>query len=225
MDFYRMLSEGYDEIFPYSADAGSLVKSFAPSGGFILDVGSATGQYVKRYTRSGYKAYGLEYVPELVHFRENTAVGDMTDLPFSPVFDVVSCMGNTLAHCRNYTHAENIVRGFYDLLKPQGTAVVQILNYHRILTVKPASLPEIRTEHYVFRRNYEYIKNHISFKGVLKGGRQSRTSTVTLYPLTPRELLDAGMAAGFRFIEYMGTFKGAGFDMAEDFMLVAVLTK
>ncbi|MCD8553731.1 class I SAM-dependent methyltransferase [Seleniivibrio sp.] len=225
MDFYRMLSEGYDEIFPYSPDAAALVKSFAPPKGFILDVGSATGQYIKRYSRSGYNAYGLEYVPELIHFKENTVVGDMTDLPYSPVFDVVSCMGNTLAHCRNYTHAENIIRGFYDVLKPNGTAVVQILNYHRILTINPLSLPEIRTEHYVFKRYYEYIKNHISFKGVLKGGRQSKTSTVTLYPLTPRELLDASMAAGFRCIEYMGDFKSAGFEMSDDFILVAVLKK
>jgi SAM-dependent methyltransferase len=225
MDFYGMLSEGYDEIFPFSADAAALVKSYAPSKGYILDVGSATGQYVKKYIRCGYNAFGLEYSPQLIHFGENTAVGDMTDLPFSPVFDVVACMGNTLAHCRNYTHGENILRGFYDVLKPKGVAVIQILNYHRILAVKPSSLPEIRTEHYVFKRHYEYVKNHISFKGVLKGGRHSGTSTVTLYPMTPREVLDAAMAAGFNYIEFMGDFKGAGFEGMENFMLVAVLKK
>jgi SAM-dependent methyltransferase len=225
MDFYGMLSEGYDEIFPFSADAAALVKKHTPPKGYILDVGSATGQYIKKYIRCGYNAFGLEYSHGLIHYGENTVVGDMTNLPFSPVFDVVSCMGNTLAHCKNYTHAENILSGFYDVLKPEGVAVIQILNYHRILTVKPASLPELRTEHYVFKRHYEYVKNHISFKGVLKGGRHSGTSTVTLYPLTPRELLDAAMSAGFSFIEFMGDFKGAGFDSANDFILAAVLKK
>jgi len=225
MDFYRMLSAAYDEIFPYSPDTASMIKSFAPHGGTILDVGSATGQYVRWYLRCGYNAFGLEYVPGLVHFHEYTAVGDMTNLPFQPVFDVIACTGNTLAHCKNYTHAESILGGFYDTLKPGGAAVIQILNYYKILMHKPSQLPEIKTKHYQFKRHYEYVKNHITFKGTLKDGRDTKTSSVTLYPLTPREVLDGALAAGFSYIEFFGDFKGKGFDIEEDFMLVAVLKK
>lgn len=220
-----MLAVKYDEIFPVSESAVSLIKEITPGHGSVLDVGSATGQYVSRLRHDGYNAFGLEYSPEIIKYRENTVVGDMTFPPYKPCFDTVVCCGNTLAHVNHYPHAVVVMRSLFSMLKPQGKALIQILNYEKILSEKPFALPEIKTQSCTFERHYDYNGDNITFTGHLSCDGRRAKSSVQLYPLLPKELLELGFRSGFRTVEFFGGFDRSGFDMEDSFMLIALMSK
>ncbi|MCD8566934.1 MAG: class I SAM-dependent methyltransferase [Geovibrio sp.] len=96
MEFYRILAKAYDEVFPFSQTTFDFLRLHA--AGRVLDVGCATGAYVKRFHGEGFSAEGIEYVPELIKYTENISAGDMRRLPesFSGRFSLVYCIGNTL---------------------------------------------------------------------------------------------------------------------------------
>ncbi|MGE4319065.1 MAG: class I SAM-dependent methyltransferase [Deferribacterales bacterium] len=225
MDFYEMLAMNYDIIFPFSQEMADFVLSLTPVAGKILDIGSATGKYISHYIAKGYRAFGLEYCPKLIAYKNSTVVGDMNSLPFQEGFDTAVCMGNTLVHAASYKHAHNILSGIYNLLEKDGRAVVQILNYERILRQKPMFLPAIKTPSCTFERRYEYHGGKILFTGTLTSGSRKMKSEVTLCPITPRELMDMSFDSGFRQVLYYGGSKGEAFDMDESFALTAVLQK
>ncbi|WP_265822260.1 class I SAM-dependent methyltransferase [Geovibrio ferrireducens] len=225
MEFYRILAKAYDEVFPFSQTTFDFLRLHA--AGRVLDVGCATGAYVKRFHGEGFSAEGIEYVPELIKYTENISAGDMRRLPesFSGRFSLVYCIGNTLAHCTDTADAENILGGFARTLQSGGKAVIQILNYARILKNRPLSLPLIETDRVRFVRDYTYAENSIKFTGTLTADRQTSSSSVMLYPLTHTELSTAAAQAGFSSCVHYGDFSGSKFDEAESFMLVSVLGK
>lgn len=225
MDFYRMLAENYDEVFPFSEKTASLINEITPSGGNILDIGSASGQYVKYLRSKGYNAFGLEYSPEIIRYKEATVNGDMTFLPFKNVFDTVICTGNTLAHVSHYPHAVMVMRNISNAIRDKGKAIIQILNYEKILTEHPSALPEIKTNSLRFERHYQYDEDSIRFTGTLSNKSGKAQSTVKLYPITPKELLELGFKSGFRTIEFFGDYDKSGFDIEDSFMLIALMSK
>ncbi len=225
MEFYRILSKAYDEVFPFSEATFTFLKQHA--AGNVLDVGCATGAYVRKFHQEGFSAEGIEYVPELIKYTKDIQTGDMRRLPesFGGRFSLVYCIGNTLAHCTDASDAENILGGFARTLQSGGKAVIQILNYARILKKRPAELPLIETDNVRFVRNYSYMEKNIKFTGTLTAEGQTSSSSVTLYPLTHEELSEAALKAGFSSCVHYGDFAGARFDESESFMLVSVLGK
>jgi glycine/sarcosine N-methyltransferase len=223
MEFYRILSKAYDEVFPFSEETFTFLKSYA--NGAVLDVGCATGAYVKRFHDEGITAEGIEYVPELIKYRKNVSVGDMRNLSedFDGKFSLVYCIGNTLAHCNGTTDAEAILKGFAKALEPKGTCIIQILNYDKILESRPSELPLIKTESTTFRRGYIYTNNAIIFKGTLTVDDATHTSDVQLYPLTLSELNYTAVKSGFTLKEVYGSYSKAPFDVNASFPLIAVL--
>lgn len=224
MDFYSMLAKKYAEIFPVSDMALSMASSVTPAGGSVLDIGSADGQYIGNLRKAGYKAFGLEFSADMIK-DGYTAAADMTFPPFKPCFDTVLCLGNTLAHADHYPHASLVTRGIHATLKDKGRAIIQILNYEKILTERPSSLPTIKTQSCVFERLYSYEKDMIKFTGKLTADGKKAESSVSLYPITPRELLDMGFRAGFRTVEFFSDYDRSGFDIENSFMLIALMSK
>jgi len=221
-----MLSEYYDEIFPVNENAAGLIKTFAGDGGRVLDVGCATGALVRRLDSFGLDAYGLEYEPSLVRYTEKTVIGDMHSLDFpAEHFDCLSCTGNTLAHVRDMDGAVQVMKEFYKVLKTDGKALIQILNYDRIIKERPAGLPDIVTKNVTFQRKYRYMESSIEFTGVITSEKGSVSSSVLLYPLTSEELIESSVIAGFSECSLYGGFDLSPLIYDESFPLVAVLTK
>ena len=225
MEFYRILAKAYDEVFPFSDTTFGFLKQYA--GDEVLDIGCATGAYVRKFHEEGFTAEGIEYVPELISYSENVSVGDMRRLPasFDGRFSLLYCTGNTLAHCTNSKDAEEILKGFARTLKKGGKAVIQILNYTRILKNRPDGLPSIETGSVSFRRDYVYNEKNIEFVGTLTAGGETFSSSVILYPLTHKELTEAAAKAGFASCVFYSDFSGTAFKENESFMLVGVLSK
>lgn len=225
MKFYQMLAENYDEIFPFSAETYRLITSTTPAGGRILDIGSATGKYVSRLSADGYEAFGLEYCPELIKHPENTVIGDMTYLPFQPIFDTVVCTGNTLAHASDIDHVKSILKQMHTVLKDGGKALIQILNYDRILKHKPANLPTIETTACKFVRSYGYEDSKIRFTGRLSANNEISESSVMLFPLVSNALKNIGEEVGFKNVKFFGSFAMDEFQPETSFPLITSMSK
>jgi SAM-dependent methyltransferase len=225
MSFYTNLSDVYEHIFPLGEITYAFLKKHATEP--VLDIGCASGAYVRRFHEDGLAAEGIEYVPELIKYSRNVRTGDMRKLPaeFSEKFGLAFCIGNTLAHCEDAADAAGILKSISNILKSGGKAVIQILNYEKILKYKPETLPSLNAESVTFERLYDYLPSKIKFTGVLSSGIQKTTSSVELYPLTLSELTTASNEAGLSVSEYYGDFEQNPFQPEESFMLVCVLKK
>jgi SAM-dependent methyltransferase len=223
MEFYRMLSENYSEIFPLSEAAVKMAEDITPCGGRVLDVGSAKGELVRRLVSDGYDAVGLEYVPELIGYPQKTIEGDMHSLPFSDdSFDSVICMGNTLVHS---TDPNSVIAEFARVLKKGGKLLVQILNYDRIMLTKPEGLPLIETENIKFERKYEYFEDHILFKGKIISNTGEQSSDVNIYPIASLFITSFLTDNNLRLNKFYGGFDKSAYERKNSYSLVVTAEK
>lgn len=222
MEFYRMLSEHYEKIFPLNNKVVEMVVSQTPDEGKVLDVGCAKGELVRELVNRGYDAEGLEYVPELIGYPERTIEGDMHSLPYEDeTFDTLVCTGNTLVHSFD---VPSVMTEFSRVLKSGGKAVIQILNYDRILTAKPQFLPKIAFESYSFIREYDYKSDYIEFIGTITGGGETVSSSVRLKPLKTGDLQAEASGAGLNTVLLFGGFDRSDHNH-ESYATVIVLEK
>lgn len=229
-DTYSNMIAIYDEIFPFDDSAFGFLSSFVKKGGSVLDVGSATGKYVASFNESGFLATGLEYVDGFNTTGYPIVRGDMNFLPFKRgVFDLVYCIGNTMAHLKGRVGLLNFMKQVWDILVPRGKFLVQIINYDRIFEKSLEGLPDIDTENFLFKRGYSY-KDASSFNFV---GKIYQKPDLTLYhsfhqELTPylyEDLIWITNNLGFLFTEFYGDFRGGKFHKNESFVCIAVFTK
>jgi SAM-dependent methyltransferase len=219
-----MLSERYDDIFPLNQAALGLIVSETPKGGSVLDVGCATGAYVEELHSLGYKAFGIEYEPMLMKYKNNVYQGDMHDIKLDMKFDTVMCTGNTLVHTESYDSLCGILKQFISVLNEGGKAVVQILNYDFIISKGIDQLPDIVSDSLFFERFYSFQNGMVDFKGRLTVDGNTEESSVKLYPVRSSELVAAAREAGFSSVELYGDFKKNRFDTEAGLPLVAVMT-
>jgi SAM-dependent methyltransferase len=225
MKFYQMLAKNYDEIFPMGEMVLKTVQEITPDGGAILDVGCATGRYMERLGELGYDTHGVEYSPELVDYDKNVIIGDMHDMPFDGQFDTVMCTGNTLVHTADYSSMTQVLAQFCKALKPNGKALIQILNYDFIMAERLPKLPDIKTDNLLFERFYDYEGEHINFRGRLTVGGETDESVVRLFPAMSDELICASKNAGFAKAELFGGYDKSKLRKIKGLPLVAILHK
>lgn len=227
MQFYKMLSKYYDEIFPLNNKTLEMVKSITRDNGDVLDVGCATGQLIRSLEKDSYRVTGLEYEPMLIGYPERTVTGDMHELPFDDSsYDTLVCTGNTLAHGRDMDDISGILGEFARVLRSGGKAVIQVLNYHRILDKRPEQLPAIETEHVTFERHYEYQGgDNIKFIGKLICANDIEESSVQLYPVTAEELVGCAKGLGFTVDDMYGGFDKSKFAVDNNFPFIVILNK
>lgn len=210
MEFYKMLSEHYEQIFPLNSKVVEMVESVTPAGGRVLDVGCAKGELVRELFSRGYDSVGLEYVEELVGFPEKTLVGDMHKVPYTEEeFDTLVCTGNTLVHSFDIG---KVLGEFSRVLKKGGRVVIQILNYDRIMSARPEFLPEIKFGDNSFVRKYLYRDGCIEFIGELTVGGKTVSSSVELNPICFSELKDIMNDNGLRVESVYGGFDLSAFN-------------
>jgi len=110
------------------------------------------------------------------------------------------------------------------LMETDGSLVIQIINFDRILLKDIKSLPTIEDKNIglSFERNYSYDKqkNTIYFNTKLSVDGRIFENEIPLYPLLQDELVEAVTDAGFKKVKLFGDFNGSEFDKYNSFMLV-----
>jgi SAM-dependent methyltransferase len=108
-----------------------LVRDTGPN---VLDVGCATGKLSRALRKARARPVGVDVNPVFIEAARaknpsgTYVVGDMRTLRLRKRFDVVLCLGTTLAYCGTNDEVAATLRGFFKHLRPGGVAVIDVLN-------------------------------------------------------------------------------------------------
>ena len=236
MNFYNVLSKYYDVIFTKDENTVNFLKEDLKINSNVLDVACGTGTYSIALGEQGNKVQGMDLDEEMINkaivknHNSNASfiVGDMLKLENiyeEHSFHKVFCIGNSLVHLSTKEEIEKAIEQMYKVLKKEGTLVIQIINYDRILSKNIKALPTIvREEQGVeFVRKYELNgEGKIIFLGQIniEEDGNSYENGVELIPLQSEELNQMLLEAGFKNIEFYGSFKKEIYNKEESYALV-----
>jgi glycine/sarcosine N-methyltransferase len=237
MGFYEQISQYYDYIFPTGDEQIRFIEEIAgrpPKT--ILDIACGTGGYSLELARHGYELTASDLDAEMVRQLriKSETIGkpiksiqaNMLDLDskIADKFDLVFCIGNSIVHLKNLEQIKSFICSARNLLNNDGSLILQIINFDRVLLKDIKSLPTITDESIgmTFERNYSYNKqqNVIYFSTKLTVDNKFYENEIPLYPLLEEELLQAVTDAGFKNIKLFGDFARNTFDKYNSFMLV-----
>ena len=237
MEFYKQISKYYDYIFPTGEEQVRFLKEVAgepPRA--LLDIACGTGGYSLELAAQGYDVTAVDQDAGMLGQLSskmggtggslNLVQADMVkvDEKLSAKFNVAFCIGNSLVHLENLQQIKEFLANVKNTLENDGSLVLQIINFDRILLREIKSLPTVENESagLTFERNYDYNKkdNRIAFKTRLTVEGKSLENEVTLYPLRQDELTEALSEAGFKKLRLFADFNGNEFDKYNSYMLV-----
>lgn len=186
----------------------------------VLDIGCGPGHHLAAFMRAGCGAEGLEPSPFLRKLARINAMGaiihrngmaSLGRLAFKRgPWDFLICLGNTVAHL-NPAGLNTFLKDLAAAMKPDGKAVLHLLNYQKIMQTKPAGLPDKLVLHegetWRFVRTYRYRQKSLDFRlEVFKGRFKISENHERLYPITVHQLESGSAAAGFKDIRCFGAF-------------------
>jgi len=230
MSLYSDFSKYYDRIFPVDMDTVSYLRKQFMLAENVLDLGTGSGGYAIELAKKGLHVAAIDFDPAMIEIAKEKAthqtvkvdfrVGDMLKLEKSDAYDGIFCIGNTLVHLNTPTDLKIVLGNIYDALKSDGTFVLQIVNYDRIIDHHITSLPTIQAGDTVFVRNYELSGGKILFNTELTTENGTFKNTVPLLPIRHSELFRMMTQVGFREVRSFGGFDASYFDIDKSFMLV-----
>lgn len=219
MDFYRALSEHYDEIFPLKEPQKTFLHDYLSDESLasVLDIGCGTGTFALESSQTGIRVLGVDLSEDMVEIsrkkaREsgNTAsfsVADMRDLgSIGGQFDGVLCLGNTLAHVSGENELKQVLAQFWK----KGThLLLQTVNYDRILAKQVRELPLIKTSNLIFHRFYTHRsdgKIEFAMKIEFPDTRRVVSGVNLLFPITHDILENSLLETGWEVTGLWGNF-------------------
>ena len=222
MDFYRALSEHYDELFPLKGPQKVFLHDYLKEESLtsVLDIGSGTGTHAFAISQMGVQVHGVDLSNEMIEICQRKAqetrstatftVADMQDLSgIKEQFDGIVCLGNTLAHVSGERELKQVLAQF----REKGTRLLlQIVNYDRILAKHVTELPIIRTENLIFYRFYTHRPGgsiEFSMRIEFLDTSQIVSGVNLLYPIKSDILRNALLESGWNEVEQWGNFDKA----------------
>ena len=221
MGFYQELSRYYDEIFAVDAGEMAFVGTLLQDAKRILDVGCGTGNKTVHFSAKAIEVVAVDLDEEMIakakvlNARSNIHYDVVNMLDIGEAFkgrhfDGITCLGNTLVHLPSPEAIQAVLEKMRALLAPGGVCIVQILNYDRIIAAKAHTLPVLDTLNTRFMRGYEWRDGKMHFVTALelKKTGQVLHNDIVLYPLRKDEFTRMLRDAGFRQVDYYGSYQG-----------------
>lgn len=237
MAFYQDISKYYKYIFPAGGEQVRFLKEIAgqpPKS--VLDIACGAGEYSLELAKLGYEVTASDIDQEMINQLASRARGmdfslkilkaDMLGLDslLEDKFNLVFCIGNSVVHLESLEQIKQFFRKARRMLETDGSLVVQIINFDRILLKEIKALPLIENKDIglTFERYYHYDKekNLIYFKTKLSVDGNDFENEIPLFPLLQDEIVDAASEAGFKKIKLFGDFNASEYDKYNSYMLV-----
>ncbi|SHH85646.1 class I SAM-dependent methyltransferase [Desulfosporosinus lacus] len=222
MDFYRALSEHYDEIFPLKEPQKMFLHDYLKQDNIssVLDIGCGTGTSALEISQTGVRVLGVDLSDEMIEIAKRKAqerkssssfaIADMRDLQLiQEKFEGILCLGNTLAHVSGETELNQVLGQFWE----KGThLLLQTVNYDRILANQIIELPIIKTSQIAFYRYYTHRpdgKLDFSMKIKFPDTKQVISGVNVLFPITSSILKKALKETGWEITGLWGNYEKA----------------
>lgn len=220
--FYEVLSEYYEEIFPANENKVKFILEKADKNMKILDVGAGTGNDAYEILKKGYHIQAMDLEESMVEEMKAKGIpafcGNMLNLP-NEKYDLIYCIGNTLAHLDSLKEIEEFILEVYNRLEDQGQFILQIINFEKYWTEDQnylGSLPDIPTKDFVFQRKYFREGEKIWFHTEIQGLSEELTNDILLYPILKDHLIALLEKNGFTEIEVYSGFNKEAYSLEKD---------
>jgi glycine/sarcosine N-methyltransferase len=137
-----------------------------------------------------------------INFRNCTA--DNIPGEFDRKFDLVVSLGNTFANIPEENFYASL-KMCYDILKPNGQLLIQVLNYEKILNEKKRIVNITKAGDNYFIRFYDFAIEHIVFNILYfskSNPSNQRLISTKIYPHSIKNFESGLKEAGFRSIQF-----------------------
>lgn len=249
---YSRLAGQWNSLFPPDSERVSfLVGLFEGmnSDVRIIEVGCGTGATAISLATLGYsvaasdldkdmimsaqQSAGLRYAtvsenyyPEAgeVRFTVDDMIGALEKAPAGSV-QTVLCLGNTLAHLTGPGELSRFFKAAASALIVDGTLVIQILNYQRLLRLGSIELPELTGDGLQFRRrqSFDRASGLVVFETEVESGNRTERRTHNLLPLSVEQLTRSAQETGLSSSGVYRDWKGTAYEGSAPW-LVSVLS-
>lgn len=222
MKFYEELSNVYDIVFPENENTVEFLSKDLMEDSKIMDLACGTGTYSIALGKQGHEVTGIDLDKKMIeiantkikNFNVKFIEGDIRNSLKGEKYDRIFCIGNSLVHIKTGEEIRTLISNMYDSLENNGSIIIQIINYDRILRYNIKSLPTIdrKDKGIKFIREYKYSKGEtlIDFQTellILKDGvLEKYENSVPLLPIKSKEIIDIIKKVGFSKIDLYGSF-------------------
>jgi SAM-dependent methyltransferase len=241
-EFFDELSAQYDSMIPFEKaieQKEEVFKNFL-KGNFktIADVGCGTGSDSLALARLGYKVTSFDPSAKMLNKLRLNAKSCALDFDsyqfgtsqipddFNNKYDVVISFGNSFANVPANEFESSVCKCF-SLLKGKGELFIQILNYEKILLEKKRIVGITTGQDKYFVRFYDFNENQVVFN-ILQFDKTKPADhqliSTKIYPYSADDFTTALKNAGFKTVNYFGSFNFTPFDpqKSNDLAITAV---
>jgi len=241
-EFFDELSVQYDSMIPFEKAIERKKESFInllkDSNKTIADIGCGTGSDSLALAGIGYDVTSFDPSAQMLNKARINAKSSGLDFDsyqfgvsqipdeFNGKYDVVISFGNSFANIPTDEFESSVCKCF-SLLREKGELYIQILNYEKILLEKKRIVSITTSEEKYFVRFYDFSENQIVFNILqfdkAKPANHQLIST-RIYPYSTDDFTMALKKAGFKSINYHGSFNFTPFDpkTSNDLIITAV---
>ncbi|PIE33860.1 hypothetical protein CSA56_10135 [candidate division KSB3 bacterium] len=246
MGFYEEIALDYDQMTRFEERMQretALFNTWIVRYRFqsAVDVACGTGLHAILLAQAGIQTVGADISAEMLEQAKQHAEKDAVQISWIHAgmeqtrqylegsYDAVFCLGNSLPHLLNSKSLHAAFMNFSQLLSPGGIAVIQILNYSRILVEQERIVGIHRNNSAEYIRFYDFLPEYIRFNLLTvrweQGKARHSLSSTTLYPYQQDELENALHEHQFSEIEWYGNMEFQPFDKSSSPNLVIVARK
>lgn len=242
-EFYNIFAEDYNSMIPLEKQIESKTKFFKnfidDSTKNVSDLGAGSGADSIAFAKLGLAVAAFEPSTEMLkqagtNFKKQNVEVDIYNKKISEIdnsfhnsFDIVVSMGNTLANIQN-SEIEKSVKKISLLLKRNGKAVVQLLNYNKVLDEQERIVNITESNNKQFIRFYDFCGEKVFFNilSFYKDDFAKRELITTeIYPYTKPLLKKLFKQNGISKLQFFGDVKFNEFDESKSPNLILVLEK
>lgn len=227
--FYDEIASDYDEMISFESAVGkkkTLLKNLIdPTVKTVADIGCGTGVDSIALSLNGLNVSAFDPSEKMisvakmnskkmnagVEFYSYTA--DNIPKEFDNKFDLIVSLGNTFANISEDKFSQSFKR-CYDILKPNGQLLIQVLNYKKILEENQRIVNITESDNKFFIRFYDFDNDQISFN-ILNFSKVKtsdyKLSSTRIYPYQLEDYQSALTNVGFTNIKFYGDLKFSEF--------------
>jgi len=242
-EFYNSFAEDYNSMIPLEKQVESKTDFFKlfidDDTKSAADLGAGSGADSIALANLGLNVTAFEPSQEMLKQAEtnftkqkvevdtyNKKISEI-DEKFHHSFDLVVSLGNTFANINGEEIEESIAK-VIELLKKNGTAIIQILNYDKVLSEKERIINITESNKKQFIRFYDFCGdavyfNILSFQKDDFSNRQLITTEI--FPYTKSVLEKMFTKNGVQKLEFSGDMKMDNFDENKSNDLIMIINR
>lgn len=242
-EFYNSFAEDYNSMIPLEKQVESKTDFFKlfidDDTKSAADLGAGSGADSIALVKLGLNVTAFEPSQEMlkqaeINFTKQSVEVDIYNKKISEIdekfhrsFDLVVSLGNTFANINNEEIEQSAVK-VLSLLKTGGKAIIQLLNYEKVLKEKERIVNITESKEKLFIRFYDFCGDKVYFNllSFHKSGLSNRQLITTeIFPYTKSFIEKLFVKNRAHKIEFYGDMKMNKFDENKSNDLIMILRK